>query len=183
MLDMPTLESMLVTSSAPYQQNRAALLAQIAQLREIEMRTCATSDASKPMFDKRGQLLPRARIACLLDVGAPFLELSTLAGYLRDTPDAEKSVAGGGVIAGIGHVSGVRVMVLASDSGINAGALKTAGLEKMLRAQQIALDKKLPFLHLVESAGANLLEYRVEHLCKAVVCSITWRGCRRRAFR
>jgi geranyl-CoA carboxylase beta subunit len=163
MLDMPTLESMLVTSSAPYQQNRAALLAQIAQLREIEMRTCATSDASKPMFDKRGQLLPRARIACLLDVGAPFLELSTLAGYLRDTPDAEKSVAGGGVIAGIGHVSGVRVMVLASDSGINAGALKTTGLEKMLRAQQIALDKKLPFLHLVESAGANLLEYRVEH--------------------
>jgi geranyl-CoA carboxylase beta subunit len=160
---MPVLESMLVSSSAPYQQNRAALLMQIAQLREIEMRTCATSDASKPMFDKRAQLLPRARIACLLDVGAPFLELSTLAGYLRDTPDAEKSVAGGGVIAGIGAVCGVQVMVLASDSGINAGALKTAGLEKMLRAQQIALDKKLPFLHLVESAGANLLEYRVEH--------------------
>jgi geranyl-CoA carboxylase beta subunit len=54
-------------------------------------------------------------------------------------------------------------MVLASDSGINAGAMKMAGLDKMLRAQAIALDKKLPFIHLVESAGANLLEYRVEH--------------------
>jgi geranyl-CoA carboxylase beta subunit len=132
-------------------------------LRTVEARTHSASAMSKPMFDKRGQLLPRSRIACLLDPGAPFLELSTVAGYLRDTTDPLKSIAGGGVIAGIGYVRGVRVMVMASDSGINAGALKMSGLEKMLRAQNIALDKKLPFLHLVESAGANLLEYRVEH--------------------
>ncbi|MDR3483068.1 MAG: carboxyl transferase domain-containing protein [Burkholderiaceae bacterium] len=160
---MPIIESTLVAGGPQYQQNRAALLLQIERLRALEARTRATSEMSKPMFDKRGQLLPRARIAGLLDVGAPFLELSTLAGYLRDTNDAEKSIPGGGVVAGIGYVRGVRAMVLASDSGINAGALKMAGLDKMLRAQAIALDKKLPFFHLVESAGANLLEYRVEH--------------------
>src|SRR3990167_6464018 len=160
---MPAIESKLFTSDEAFQQNRAAMLEQIAFLRALETRSRDASAASKPVFDKRGQLLPRARVARLLDTGAPFLELSTLAGYLLDTPDAEKSIPGGGVIAGIGYVQGVRVMVIASDSGINAGALKTAGLDKMLRAQAIALAKKLPFIHLVESAGANLLEYRVEH--------------------
>jgi geranyl-CoA carboxylase beta subunit len=160
---MPAILSQLAVGSAAFGQNRAAMLEKIAQLRALEERTRSVSQAAQPLFDKRGQMLPRARIARLLDAGAPFLELSTLAGYLRDVADPAKSVPGGGVIAGIGYVAGVRAMILASDSGINAGALKTAGLEKMLRAQQIALDKKLPFLHLVESAGANLLEYRVEH--------------------
>jgi geranyl-CoA carboxylase beta subunit len=160
---MPAIESLLVINGPQYQQNRAALLSQISQLRAVEAQTRAASEASKSMFDKRGQLLPRARITCLLDVGAPFLELSTMAGYLRDSADPEKNIAGGGVIAGIGYVRGVRVMLAVSDSGINAGAMKMAGLDKMLRAQAIALDKKLPFVHLVESAGANLLEYRVEH--------------------
>ena len=66
------------------------------------------------------------------------------------------------MICGIGYVSGVRVMVVASDSGIDAGAFQVLGAEKMLRAQAIALENKLPFVHLVESAGANLLKYRVE---------------------
>jgi geranyl-CoA carboxylase beta subunit len=160
---MPVIESMLAVGGAQFQANRAALQAQIEQMRALEARTRLASESSKPMFDKRGQLLPRARIARLLDAGAPFLELSTLAGYLRDTPDPGRSVPGGGVIVGIGYVQGVRAMVVASDSGINAGALKMTGLEKMLRAQAIALTKKLPFIHLVESAGANLMEYRVEH--------------------
>ncbi|MGB6055753.1 MAG: carboxyl transferase domain-containing protein [Burkholderiaceae bacterium] len=160
---MPVIESRIDTGDAQFAHNRAALLQQIEQLRVLEARTRAASAASKPLFDKRGQLLPRVRVARLLDAGAPFLELSTLAGYLADTPDEEKSIPGGGVIAGIGHVCGVRAMVVASDSGIDAGAMKMAGLHKMLRAQAIALAKKLPFIHLVESAGANLLEYRVEH--------------------
>ena len=160
---MPSIFSQLAIGGAAFEQNRAAMLEKIAQLRALEQRTRSVSQAAQPLFDKRGQMLPRARIARLLDTGAPFLELSTLAGYLRDVADPDKTVPGGGVIAGIGYVAGVRAMILASDSGINAGALKTSGLEKMLRAQQIALDKKLPFLHLVESAGANLLEYRVEH--------------------
>jgi geranyl-CoA carboxylase beta subunit len=66
------------------------------------------------------------------------------------------------VICGIGFVSGVRCMVLASDSGIDAGALQPMGLDKLLRAQEIALENKLPYVQLVESAGANLLAYRVE---------------------
>jgi geranyl-CoA carboxylase beta subunit len=162
-MSMPAIVSQLAIGSAAFEQNRAAMLEKIAQLRALEERTRSVSQAAQPLFDKRGQMLPRARIARLLDVGAPFLELSTLAGYLRDVADSDKTVPGGGVIAGIGYVAGVRAMILASDSGINAGALKTSGLDKMLRAQAIALDKKLPFLHLVESAGANLLEYRVEH--------------------
>ena len=66
------------------------------------------------------------------------------------------------MIAGIGYVSGVRCLVVASDSGIDAGAIQHMGREKLLRAQELALKNKLPFVHLVESAGANLLRYRVE---------------------
>src|SRR5438093_9365762 len=79
-----------------------------------------------------------------------------------DVPDADKSVPGGGVIAGIGFVSGIRCMVSANDSGIDAGALQPYGLDKTLRVQELALENKLPYVQLVESAGANLLRYRVE---------------------
>src|SRR3977135_1624502 len=75
---------------------------------------------------------------------------------------ADASVPGGGLIAGIGFVSGVRCMVSANDSGIDAGALQPFGLDKTLRVQELALENKLPYVQLVESAGANLLRYRVE---------------------
>ena len=140
----------------------AAMLARIAQLRALEQRAANASAQSKPVFDRRGQLLPRERVALLLDVGSPWLPLCSLAGFLQDTKDPEKSVPGGGLIAGIGFVSGVRCMVVASDSGIEAGAIQPMGLEKMLRVQEIALQNRLPFVHLVESAGANLMKYRVE---------------------
>src|SRR5207247_4550168 len=104
------------------QANRAGMLALIARLRELEARTRAAAAAAKERFHKRGQLLPRERVALVLDPGSPFLELSTLAGYLFDVADEDKSIPGGGVIAGIGFVSGVRCMVSASDSGIDAGA-------------------------------------------------------------
>jgi geranyl-CoA carboxylase beta subunit len=114
------------------------------------------------VFDKRGQLLPRERIALLLDPGAPFLPLCSLAGFLQDSKDPAKSVPGGGILAGIGFVGGVRCMVVASDSGIEAGAIQPRGLEKILRVQEMALENRLPFVHLVESAGANLTKYKVE---------------------
>ena len=98
----------------------------------------------------------------MLDPGTPFIELSTLAGYMFDVPDADKSVPGGGLIAGIGFVAGIRCMVSANDSGIDAGALQPYGLDKTLRVQELALENKLPYVQLVESAGANLLRYRVE---------------------
>ncbi|MEX8193473.1 acyl-CoA carboxylase subunit beta [Comamonas guangdongensis] len=143
-------------------QRRAATLERIAALRELEQRAAQASQRSKPQFEKRGQLLPRERVGLLLDPGRPWLPLCTLAGYLQDRQDPARSVPGGGMLAGIGFVSGVRCMVVASDSGIEAGAIQEKGLDKMLRVQEIALQNKLPFIHLVESAGANLMRYRVE---------------------
>ena len=139
-----------------------AMLGRIAQLRALEQRAADKSTEARPVFERRGQLLPRERVGLLLDAGAPWLPLCTLAGYQQDTRDAEASVPGGGMIAGIGFVRGVRCMVVASDSGIDAGAIQPMGLEKILRVQELALQNKLPFLHLVESAGANLMRYRVE---------------------
>ncbi|MFC7459558.1 acyl-CoA carboxylase subunit beta [Hydrogenophaga defluvii] len=144
------------------QARRAAMLARIGQWRALEERAAAASAKSLPVFEKRGQLLPRQRVALLLDAGAPWLPLCSLAGYLQDHKDPSKTVPGGGMVAGIGFVSGVRCMVVASDSGIDAGAIGAGGLEKILRVQEIALQNKLPFIHLVESAGANLMKYRVE---------------------
>jgi geranyl-CoA carboxylase beta subunit len=140
----------------------AALAARVAQLRALEQRAEQASAKSRPVFDKRGQLLPRERVGLLLDAGAPWLPLCGLAGWLQDSKDPAASVPGGGMVAGIGLVSGVRCMVVASDSGIDAGAIGPMGLEKILRVQEIALQNKLPFVHLVESAGANLMRYRVE---------------------
>jgi geranyl-CoA carboxylase beta subunit len=159
---VPAIESTIDTASEEFKRNRAHMLALVARLRALETRARAESEKAKPLFDKRGQLLPRERVARLLDPGAPWLELSSIAGYGLDTPELEKSVPGGGMIAGIGHVSGARCLVVASDSGIDAGAIQHMGREKLLRAQALALANKLPFVHLVESAGANLLRYRVE---------------------
>ncbi|MEN3161265.1 acyl-CoA carboxylase subunit beta [Tistrella mobilis] len=159
---MTQITSSISTGAESFQANRRDMTALIDRVRALEARTRAASARSKPRFEKRHQLLPRERVALLLDPGTPFVELSTLAGYLMDNTDPEKSIPGGGVIAGIGFVSGVRVMVSASDSGIDAGALQPMGLAKQLRAQELALENKLPYVQLVESAGANLMNYRVE---------------------
>ena len=159
---MPAILSRIDTASEAFKRNRERMLKLIAELRALEERTRAASEKAQPLFDKRGQLLPRERIARLLDPGAPWLELSSMAGYCLDNPDPEKSIPGGGVVCGIGYVAGARAMVVASDSGIDAGAIQHMGREKLLRAQELALKNRLPFLHLVESAGANLLKYRVE---------------------
>jgi geranyl-CoA carboxylase beta subunit len=159
---MPQIESTVSLSSPAYAVNRDHMLALLNQVRQCEQRARDKSALSRARFEKRQQLLPRERLALLLDPGAPFLELSTLAGFGLDTPDPDKSVPGGGIIAGIGYVSGVRCMVMASDSGIDAGALQPKGLDKLLRVQELTLDNKLPYVQLVESAGANLMTYRVE---------------------
>jgi len=143
-------------------QRRGAMLARLAELRALEDRAAQASARSKPVFDKRGQLLPRERVGLLLDPGAPYLPLCSLAGYCQDHKDPARSVPGGGMLAGIGFVGGVRCMVVASDSGIDAGAIQARGLEKILRVQELALENRLPFVHLVESAGANLMKYQVE---------------------
>ncbi len=159
---MTVYQSSWNAAGAVAQQRRDAMLARIAQLRALEDRAAQVSAKSKPVFDKRGQLLPRERVALVLDAGAPYVPLCSLAGFLQDTKDPAASVPGGGIVAGIGFISGVRCMVVASDSGIEAGSIQPMGLDKILRVQDIALQNKLPFVHLVESAGANLMKYRVE---------------------
>jgi geranyl-CoA carboxylase beta subunit len=158
---MAIIASSLSVTSDTYRANREGMLALLGRVRMYEERTRRRSAASRERFERRGQMLPRERLSLLLDPGAPFLELSTL-GLGMDDPDLDRSVPGGGIITGIGFVSGVRCMVLVSDAGIDAGALQPMGLDKLLRAQEIALENKLPYVPLVESAGANLLEYRVE---------------------
>src|ERR1700756_3164548 len=159
---MAIIENTIVPASAAFKANRDGMLALISRMRALEERTRSASGAAKDRFHKRGQLLPRERVALVLDPGTPFLELSTLTGYMFDVADPDKSVPGGGVIAGIGFVSGVRCMVSANDAGIDAGALQPYGLDKILRVQELAQENKLPYVQLVESAGANLLRYRVE---------------------
>ena len=159
---MALIESTVSPSSEAFLANRAGMLTPIERIRAFESRTVQASAASRERFEKRGQLLPRERLALLLDPGTPFLELSTLAGLGFDNADLDKSVPGGGVIAGIGTVSGIRCMINANDAGIDAGALQPMGLDKQLRVQELALENKLPYVQLVESAGANLMTYRVE---------------------
>ena len=88
------------------------MLARITEWRALEERAAAASAKSLPVFEKRGQLLPRQRVALLLDAGAPWLPLCSLAGYLQDHKDPAKSVPGGGMVAGIGFISGVRCVVV-----------------------------------------------------------------------
>src|SRR6059058_2822079 len=159
---MSILENTISPGSAAYRANRDGMLGLIDRMRALEERTRAASAAAKDRFHKPGQLLPRERVALVLDPGSPFIELSSLTGYLFDIPDPERSVPGGGLIAGIGFVSGIRCMVSANDAGIDAGALQPFGLDKTLRVQELAIENKLPYVQLVESAGANLLRYRVE---------------------
>jgi geranyl-CoA carboxylase beta subunit len=163
---MTQIDSTVSTGSAAYAANRDHMLGLLERVRTFEHRTHTKSAASRERFEKRQQLLPRERLSLLLDPGAPFLELATLAGLGLDTPDLDKSVPGGGVIAGIGFVSGIRCMVIASDAGIDAGALQPMGLDKQLRIQEIALENQLPYVQLVESAGANLMQYRVEEFVR-----------------
>lgn len=145
-----------------YDENRAAMLRAIDELRALESRAAQKSEQRRARFHERGQITPRERLARLLDPGMPFLRLHSLAGYLADTDNPETSIPGSTFLAGIGHVAGVRVAIVVDDSGINAGALSPMALQAMLSVQEIALRQKLPFIHLVESAGANLMNYRVE---------------------
>src|SRR5207253_900421 len=152
---MPVIQSRLDPHSAQFAQNREAMLVGVAQVRQLEQNLLAKAAEAKPKFDKRGQLLPRERLNLLLDPGAPFLELASLAGYkLHDDKDGTQ--AGGGLIAGIGYVAGVRVLVVANNSAIKGGTISPSGLKKSLRLQQIAMENKLPIVTLAESGGANL---------------------------
>jgi geranyl-CoA carboxylase beta subunit len=153
---MPVLESRISTSSEAFRTNRSEMLALLDDVRTVERKVEALSDARRPQFEKRGQMHPRDRVAMLTDRGAPFLELSTLVGHGMFGDDGDRNAFGGATIAGIGIVSGVRCMVLAHDSGIKGGAITPMGMRKQLRAQTIAMENRLPVIYLVESAGGSM---------------------------
>jgi 3-methylcrotonyl-CoA carboxylase beta subunit len=100
----------------------------------------------------RGKLLPRERVARLLDPGSPFLELGALAAFGQ----YEDAIHGAGLITGIGRVSGREVMIVCNDSTIKGGTYYPMTVKKHLRAQEIARENRLPCIYLVDSGGANL---------------------------
>jgi geranyl-CoA carboxylase beta subunit len=153
---MTIIKSNINTSSESYAANRRSMLALLEEVRSLEKRVRDFSSARREQFDKRGQLLPRERLRHLLDQGSPFVELSTLAGLGMHDDDGDTQVMGAGVIAGVGFVSGVRCVVVAHDSGIKGGTIQPIGVHKVLRAQQIAMENRLPAIYLVESGGGNL---------------------------
>ena len=155
---MPAIESSVIVESEAFQANRAAHLELIEQFRRLETRVRDLSGRADAKFCGRGQLPPRERINLVLDRDSPFLELSSLCGLGMHEDDGEENVLGGGNIAGIGFIAEVRCLISASDAGIMGGALQPLGVDKTIRAQTIAMENKLPFVQLVESAGANLLQ-------------------------
>ncbi|MGO4533976.1 carboxyl transferase domain-containing protein [Leifsonia sp. 2MCAF36] len=150
---MPTLTSEAPATDARFEQNDAAQRELVADLR----RRLATAAAGGPERARerhvaRGKLLPRDRIDALLDEGSPFLELAPLAAtgmYGDESPAA-------GVIAGIGLVAGRHVMVVCNDATVKGGTYYPMTVKKHLRAQEVALENRLPCIYLVDSGGAFL---------------------------
>ncbi|MEN9544030.1 MAG: hypothetical protein RLZZ598_863 [Pseudomonadota bacterium] len=154
---MPVLASAVDPRSERFAANAAKMAERLAQVRALEAQVVAEGESKRTKFESRGQLLPRERVARLVDRGSDFLELSSLAGLGMHDDDGKKSVLGGGSIVGIGVVAGKRVLVSASDSAVKGGTVSPMGLKKALRAQEIARENKLPLIYLVESGGANLM--------------------------
>ena len=158
---MPALSSRIDPRSPAYASNAGRMHERLAEVRALEAKVVAESASKREKFESRGQLLPRERVARLIDRGSEFLELSSLAGLGMHDDDGKKTVLGGGSIVGIGVVAGKRVLVSASDSALKGGTVAPMGLKKALRAQELAAQNKLPLIALVESGGANLL-YQAE---------------------
>ena len=150
---MSQIESRL--GGAAFAKNRGEMLEQVAALRAIEAKARLEEESKRERYEGRGQILPRERVARVLDAGSPWLELSSLCGY-RMHDDKDGALAGGNVIVGIGYVAGVRALVCATNYVIKGGTMTPMSVVKLQRAQEIALEQKLPVLSLVESGGANL---------------------------
>ncbi len=110
------------------------------------------SEDSRARHVSRGKLLPRDRVQRLLDPGSPFLEVGQLCAFGLYGDEAP----GGGLITGIGRVSGREVMIVANDATVKGGAYYPLTVKKHLRAQEIAAQNRLPCVYLVDSGGANL---------------------------
>ncbi len=127
-----------------------ALVADISQKAEIVQR--GGSEEARQRHLARGKLLPRDRLAQLLDAGSPFLEIGQFAAWGMYGGD----IASAGMIAGIGRVEGREVMVVVNDATVKGGTYYPITVKKHLRAQEIAAQNNLPCIYLVDSGGANL---------------------------
>ena len=150
---MPALSTQLKARSPEFKASTlwmhglvADLTAQLDKIRQ------GGGDAARTKHMARGKLLPRERVEMLLDADAPFLEIGALAGF--DMYD--NAAPGGGLIAGIGRVSGVECIVVCNDATVKGGTYYPITVKKHLRAQEIARENRLPCIYLVDSGGANL---------------------------
>jgi 3-methylcrotonyl-CoA carboxylase beta subunit len=153
---MPVLRSRLDPASPEARTNHEAMAALVAELRErqaaVAGRGAGGDDRSIARHRERGKLPVRERIDRLIDPGSAFLELSPLAAnglYDDDAPSA-------GIVTGIGSVEGTRVVVIANDATVKGGTYYPLTVKKHLRAQEIALENRLPCVYLVDSGGAFL---------------------------
>jgi 3-methylcrotonyl-CoA carboxylase beta subunit/propionyl-CoA carboxylase len=150
---MDVLHSLIKTTSPEYLANRERMR---ALLDELQTRTARAREGGGARYVARhreqSKLPVRERIELLLDPGTPFLELSALAAW--DLYDNEAPAAG--VITGIGRVSGRDVMIVANDATVKGGSYLPMTVKKHVRAQQIALENRLPCVYLVDSGGAFL---------------------------
>ena len=154
---MSVIKSKLSIRSEEFKANATAMSLLVADLRE---KTIAVSGGGSPetaaKHKARGKLLPRERINALLDPGASFLEFSALAAYGMYSAKSPTEVASAGVVTGIGRVKGVECMIVANDATVKGGSYFPLTVKKHLRAQEIALQNRLPCIYLVDSGGANL---------------------------
>lgn len=152
---MPVLTSQIDPQSDAFRTNAQAMQAHIDAFRAIEQAVIDAAEAGRARYERRGNLMPRDRLARLLDPGSGFLELASLAGH-RMYDDKDGTGAGAGCIAGIGTVSGLRCLIVVDNFAVKGGTITPIGLKKKLRLQEIALENKLPLVTLAQSGGANL---------------------------
>ena len=150
---MTVLKSSLDTGSELFAENASAMRAVVDDLREkvggIEQ---GGGERARERHLSRGKLLPRDRIDTLLDEGSPFLEFSQFAGWEM----YEDTIPAGGILTGIGRVSGRECVVVVNDATVKGGTYFPVTVKKHLRAQEIARQNNLPCIYLVDSGGANL---------------------------
>lgn len=159
---MAIYKSTINIDTENFEKNKSEMISLVNKMHDIKSRAEKISERRRPRFIERGQLTPRERLFALLDPEMPFVELYNMISYLVDDENHGTSIPGGSIIAGIGFVCGVRCLVFVDDSGINAGALTAKSIDKALGCLDISMKQKLPFIHLVESAGINLMNYTVE---------------------
>ena len=150
---MPVIQSRIQTQSEEFQRHSAHNRAIVAELRE--RRAVARGggpEKAHRVQRERGKLPARERVERLLDAGTPFLELSMLAANGMYGGD----VASAGVITGIGRVSGRTCMVVCNDATVKGGTYYPMTIRKHLRAQEVAIENRLPTIYLVDSGGVFL---------------------------